>query len=275
LSLIKAIEDDNPPVGSASLWFLGGSAFAIRFAGQPTIFTDLDAGEEGAEVPAQGHSPALSIRRMAFLPFDPSEITRPAVYLSTHEHGDHCERKATLAVVALGGMFIGPNSSCEVARGWGVPEAKIRAIDGERWEETSVDGVRISSAPGRDQNARGSNTYVVGQGNVNILHNGDGNYDGQNYLKIAGKFKIDAAIINLGKNPRGRSWYHTPCDVARAANDLEPRFLIPHHYDKWDIALEEPSRVATALESSYPDLLKKTRAVILKTGERFVVPPEK
>jgi L-ascorbate metabolism protein UlaG (beta-lactamase superfamily) len=273
MSLISAIEEDNPPPGSASLWFLGGSAFAIRFAGRPTVFTDLDAGEEGAEVSARGYSPALSVRRMVFLPFDPSEIRRQAIYLSTHEHADHCEKNAALAVVGRGGIFIGPNSSCELARGWGIPEARIRVLDGDGWEETEVDGIRISSAPGRDQNAIGSNTYIVGGGAVNILHNGDGNYDGQNYLEIASKFRIDVAIINLGRNPRGRDWYHTPYDVARAANDLEPRFLIPHHYDKWDLGLEDPSRVVTALESSYPELLRKTRAVTMKIGERFVVSP--
>jgi L-ascorbate metabolism protein UlaG (beta-lactamase superfamily) len=274
LSLIKAIEDDSPSIGSASLWFLGGSAFAIKFRDQPVIFTDLDAGQQGVDVPAEGNAPSLRVERMVLLPFDPLEITKPAAYLSTHEHEDHCERKAALAVAARRGIFIGPRSSCELARGWGIPDDRIKVLDGERYEETMVGGVKITAAPGKDPNAISSNIYVVSHGAVSILHNGDSIYDGQNYLQIASRFKIDAAIINLGKNPKGRHWYHTPYDVARAANDLEPRFLIPHHYDKWDKSREDPSRVELALESSYPELLKRTRMISLNLSERFVIPPE-
>ena len=275
LKLIDRIEEENPEKGNAYLWFLGGSSFAIKFHDQPLIFTDLDAYtnlQKGNDIPASGLAPVIHIERRSFLPIDPHDISRPSVYLSSHNHNDHCDKESVLAVIASGGVLIGPQSSCDLAASWGVPKERIIRLDGERFEKTKFGEVEICSAPGRDINATSSNIHLICYDGICILHNGDSLYDGQNYLSIADRFKkIDVAIINLGKNSKGRQWYHTPYDVVRAANDLEPRFLVCHHYDKWDILVEDPARVAEVLETTYPEVLRKTQLKILKNGERFDV----
>jgi len=272
LKLVNRIEEENPDTGSAYLWFLGGSSFAIKFHDQPLIYTDLDAytNMRGGDIPAAGLAPAMHIERKSFLPIDPHEISRPSAYLSSHEHKDHCDKGSLLAIIEKGGVLIGPKSSCDFAESWGVPKDRITRLDGEKFEKTKFGNIEIWAAPGRDINAVSSNIHLVCYDGICILHNGDSLYDGANYLAIADRFKkIDVALINLGRNSKGRMWYHTPYDVARAGNDLEPRFLICHHYDKWDILREDPGRVSEVIETSYPEISKKTQFKILKNGERF------
>ena len=59
--------------------------------------------------------------------------------------------------------------------------------------------------------------------------------------------------------------------MSPAANDLEPRFVIPHHYDKWDKAIEDPEKVRLALESSYPELSGKVTLVVPRLGEKIEI----
>jgi L-ascorbate metabolism protein UlaG (beta-lactamase superfamily) len=274
LTLINEIEEENPSKGSAYLWFLGGSSFAIKFNNQPLIYTDLDAyaNMRGGDIPADGLAPAMHIERKSFLPIDPHQISLPSVYLSSHDHKDHCDKGSVLAITGKGGVLIGPKSSCDLTATWGVPKEQIVQLDGEKFEKTKFGEVQIAAAPGRDINATSSNIHLVSYDNICILHNGDSLYDGMNYLAIADRFKkIDVAIINLGKNSKGRQWYHTPYDVVRATNDLEPRFLVCHHYDKWDVLREDPAKVAGVIETTYPEISKKTQLKILKNGERFAV----
>jgi L-ascorbate metabolism protein UlaG (beta-lactamase superfamily) len=272
-SLLHRIETEEPKPGSAELWFLGGSSFAINFHSQDTVFIDLDAyaGLNGVDIKAHGLAPSLRLERRVLLPFDPGDITRPSAYLSTHEHEDHCDRKTAEAVMDKGGIFIGPSSSCKLAYDWGFPKERVKQLDGTSFDRVAFGGIEITAAPGKDPNAEASNIYLLTFDNICILHNGDAAYNGPNYLDIASKFRIDAAIINLGKNSKGRHWYHTPYDVARAANDLEPRYLIPHHYDKWDKALEDPESVRAAMAKSYPELSEKVNLVIPRIGEKIVV----
>jgi L-ascorbate metabolism protein UlaG (beta-lactamase superfamily) len=272
-SLLQRIETEDPMPGTAELWFLGGSSFAVNFHSQNTIFIDLDAyaGVKGVDIAADGLAPGLRLERRVFLPFDPPEISKPSAYLSTHEHEDHCDRGSAKAVLDKGGTFIGPPSSCELARNWGFSKEKVKHLDGTNFEKVRFGDVEITTAPGKDPNAKSSNIYILTFDNISILHNGDAGYDGPNYLDIASKFSIDAAIINLGKNSKGRHWYHTPYDVARAANDLEPRFLIPHHYDKWNKCLEDPAEVKIAMEKSYPELNEKVTFVTPQIGEKIVI----
>ena len=234
---------------------------------------DLDAytGLEGVEILPEGRAPGMRLQRRSFLPFDPREISRPSAYLSTHEHEDHCDKGSVQAVMGKGGTFIGPSSSCDLARSWGFPEERVRQVDGTKFERTNFGEVEITAAPGLDLNARSSIIFLLTFDDICIMHNGDAIYNGPNYLEIASRFSIDVAIINLGKNPRGRHWYHTPYDVARAANDLRPRDAIPHHYDKWDKALEDPEKIRTALESSYPELNGKVKLIVPKLGGRVNV----
>ena len=274
MTLINDIEGENPAQGSTYLWFLGGSSFAIKFHDQPLIYTDLDAytNMRGGDIPANGLAPPMHIERKSFLPIDPHQISLPSAYLSSHEHRDHLDKGSVLAIIEKGGVLIGPKSSCEMAGSWGVPKEQIVELDGEKFETTKFGEVEIIAAPGRDINAKSSNIHLLCYDGLCILHNGDSLYDGPNYLAIADHFKkIDVAIINLGKNSKGRQWYHTPYDVVRAANDLEPRYLVCHHYDKWDILREDPVKVSSVIESTYPEVAKRTQHRILKNGERFVV----
>ena len=268
----QEIERDNPPAKSARLWFLGGSSFSIKFHDQPTIFIDLDAARFDPHLPESGNAPALDLKRSVFLPFDISEIKTKTAYLSTHEHRDHCDEISATWILKQGGIFIGPRSSCERANSWGSFRDNVIELDGTKFQSTKFGDVSILSAPNDNPTASSSNSYVVSFEGINILHNGDSLYNSEMYGNLADKFKIDIAIINLGQNPVGRTWYHSPTDVVRAAIDLRPKILLPHHFDKWYVALEDPEKVERVARLSYPAVLDKTRFVVLKQGEAILIP---
>ncbi len=270
--IYQDIDRDNPRQKSARLWFLGGSSFSIKFHDQPTIFIDLDAARFDPHLPESGNAPALDLKRNVFLPFDITEIKTKTAYLSTHEHTDHCDEISATWILKQGGTFVGPRSSCERLNSWGLFRDKIVELDGSKFQSTKFGDVSIHSAPNDDPNASSSNSYVVSFEGINILHNGDSLYNSEMYSKLADNFKIDIAIINLGRNPVGRTWYHSPSDVVKAAIDLGPKILLPHHFDKWDVALEDPEKVGRVARLSYPAVLDKTRFVVLKQGEAILHP---
>lgn len=273
MTLLASIEGTDPRRGRALVWFLGGASFAVKFHGQPVVFLDLDyeAGSHPIQVKPMGHLPGEVLTRLTPLPFDPAGITSKAAYLSTHEHVDHCDRAAALAVANKGGVFIGPRSSCALARSWGVPDGQVRSLDGERFEMTKVGDVEVWAVPNTDPTAAATDAFVLRHDGLTVFHNGDGHYDGRKYIDIAGRFKVDVAMINLGSNLRGRRWYHTPCEVSQAANDLRPRYLLAHHYDKWDKVAEDPRKVSRALREAYPQVAEETKFRVLKVGQRLPV----
>jgi L-ascorbate metabolism protein UlaG (beta-lactamase superfamily) len=268
--IVTKFEDfnkDNPSRGTVNLWFLGGSSFGIRFHDKQVIFVDLDAGRFDPHLPATDTAPALDLKRSVFLPFDISEIETPTVYLSTHEHRDHCDEISATWIGRQNGTFIGPPSSCEKAKSWGIPPEKIVMLDGNQFQQTMQEEVKICAAPNKDPNSITSNSYVISYNGINVFHNGDSYYDSQAYVEIAKRFPIDVAIINLGRNPAPRNWYHSPREVAKAALDLKPVILIPHHFDKWDVSLEDPAKVQKVAEQSFPEVLAKTKFTVLRQSE--------
>ncbi|MGD8519145.1 MAG: metal-dependent hydrolase [Anaerolineae bacterium] len=80
-------------------------------------------------------------------------------------------------------------------------------------------------------------------------------------MKLIGEEGLDLAILPIGDN-----FTMGPDDALRAVKLLEPKVVIPIHYDTFDVITQDPQAFASRVESE-----TEARCVVLKPGDRFTL----
>jgi L-ascorbate metabolism protein UlaG (beta-lactamase superfamily) len=78
-------------------------------------------------------------------------------------------------------------------------------------------------------------------------------------MKLIGEEGLDLAILPIGDN-----FTMGPDDALRAVELLEPRVVIPIHYNTFDVIQQDPHAFAARVEAEPP-----ARCVVLKPGEHY------
>ena len=78
-------------------------------------------------------------------------------------------------------------------------------------------------------------------------------------MKLIGEEGIDVAILPIGDN-----FTMGPDDALRAVKLLEPRVVIPVHYDTFDVIGQDPDAFAARVEAETP-----AKCVVLKPGHSY------
>lgn len=78
-------------------------------------------------------------------------------------------------------------------------------------------------------------------------------------MKLIGEEGIELAILPIGDN-----YTMGPKDALRAVKLIEPRAVIPIHYDTFDVIKQDPAAFARTVEAE-----TKARCVVLKPGESY------
>lgn len=81
-------------------------------------------------------------------------------------------------------------------------------------------------------------------------------------MKLIGEEGLDLAVLPIGDN-----YTMGPDDALRAVKLLEPKVVIPIHYNTWDLLAQDANAWAERVEKE-----TKTKAVVLKPGESFTLP---
>ncbi len=79
-------------------------------------------------------------------------------------------------------------------------------------------------------------------------------------MKLIGDQGIDVAMIPIGDN-----YTMGPEDAVLAAKFIHPKYLIPMHYNTWDLIAQNPDAFAKQVIKTVP----RTKVVVLKPGESF------
>lgn len=233
--LLDEIESASVEHDSAVAWSIGGAGIVVKTP-DSTIFID----------PFFGSSSSSDWVRMIPVPLDPGEIRFCNLFLSTHEHEDHCERSTAIKVAkATGARFIGPESSCRRFIEWGVE--KNRVISLKPGESFSLNDVTVTAWFANDPDAESAISFIIEAGGVKLFHSGDSKFSGE-FSKIGEQGGVDVAFLSLGRNPRGHKYYMNACDTVEAARDLGARTLIPVHWDLWRRTREDPLLVKEIAE---------------------------
>jgi len=78
-------------------------------------------------------------------------------------------------------------------------------------------------------------------------------------MKLIGEEGIELAILPIGDN-----YTMGPKDALRAVKLIEPKVVIPIHYNTFDVIKQDPAAFARAVEAE-----TKARCVVLKPGESY------
>jgi len=80
-------------------------------------------------------------------------------------------------------------------------------------------------------------------------------------MHLIGEEGIDLAVLPIGDN-----FTMGPADALRAVKLLQPRHVIPVHYNTWGLIAQDPVAWATRVEAETP-----TKAHVLKPGGTFTI----
>jgi L-ascorbate metabolism protein UlaG (beta-lactamase superfamily) len=78
-------------------------------------------------------------------------------------------------------------------------------------------------------------------------------------MKLIGEGGLDVAILPIGDN-----FTMGPDDALKAVKLLEPKVVIPIHYDTFDVIAQDPQVFARRVEAETP-----TKCVVLKPGDTY------
>lgn len=181
--------------------------------------------------------------------FHPSPISLDAVppiqgVLISHDHYDHLDREAILALSGRTAVFVTPLGVGDRLIQWGVPEQKVRQLDW--WQSTEVNGVRLTATPAQhfsgraliDTNRTLWASWVIDDGGFRMFFSGDGGYfDG--FKEIGRKFgPFNVTFMETGAyDAQWASVHMTPEQSVQAHRDLGGVTMVPIHNGTFDLAM--------------------------------------
>jgi len=213
VSFVREIEETKVE-GGIGLWALGGASFAVK-AGETLVYIDPYLGGSVGD-----------ILRLIAIPIDPARVEHADAVLSTHAHTDHCD-EATLRAFEgnTKALFMGPRSSAEKMRGWGIAPERIDTV--QAGDTRRVGALGITALRASDPHEKEAVTFLVEGGGVTVFHSGDSHYS-DIYGEVGAAHEIDVALLDFGKEI-----YMDADGVIQAALDLGAKVLVPMHWDIW------------------------------------------
>jgi L-ascorbate metabolism protein UlaG (beta-lactamase superfamily) len=245
-----------------TLFRLGHSTMLIKLGGA-FYLTDPVFSERASPVqwagPARFHQPPIEIDALPPI---------KAVILS-HDHYDHLDRAAVLALAPKTAVFLTPLGVGNRLIDWGIAPAKVRQFDW--WQGTEIDGVRFVATPAQHFSGRGLNdgnatlwaSWVILHDSLRLFFSGDTGYFA-GFKEIGAKYgPFDLALLETGAyDKRWPDVHMQPEETLQAFLDLKGKWLLPVHNGTFDLGLhrwQEPfERIAA---------LAQERGVALATPE--------
>jgi N-acyl-phosphatidylethanolamine-hydrolysing phospholipase D len=250
-----------------SLTWIGHSTFLVRMDGV-AFMTDPMFSERASPFSFMGP------RRMVQPGMPLKDVSRLNFVLLTHDHYDHTDRPSIMQLARTGVPFVVPRGLAEWVRGVGG-----NTIELEWWQETELDGVRITCVPARhfsgrslrDRNRRLWCGWVV-QGNTRRFYDaGDTAYPDR-FPEIGSRLgPFDLATVPIGAYLPAAMMHPvhtTPEEGFQIGKDVAARIVVAMHFGTFDLsdeAVDEPARRFRAEADRQgwgPD-----RAWIMKVGE--------
>jgi L-ascorbate metabolism protein UlaG (beta-lactamase superfamily) len=240
-----------------SLWWLGHSGFAIRFA-SITFYVDLCL----SDIPGRP-------RRMA-APLAPEQITNADLVLATHAHPGHLDTQSAAKILEVSkpARLVLPKSAADLAYSAGVPYGRMTTTDSGLRIEFFKDNLysRVYAIPSAHPELEWTPAggypylgYLIRFGRWTIYHAGDC----RAYPELASHlmpFNVSVAILPIGGNN------FTFAEAARLTADIGAAWLLPMHYGTFSPDLE--NEFVTHMLGHHPEVGFR----VFQCGERWTIP---
>jgi L-ascorbate 6-phosphate lactonase len=141
--------------------------------------------------------------------------------------------------------LIGSRSCTKLFNEWGFNPS--RQIELAAHQAIQIKDLRIWAMPCNDYFDADAVSYVLQSGGVTLFDGGDTLYY-SGYIEVGKQFSIDVALLNFAKNPPGEIYYMNHAHVARTAEELGAKTLIPKHYDLWEEFADDPAPLVGMLK---------------------------
>ncbi|WP_295990661.1 MBL fold metallo-hydrolase [Rugamonas sp.] len=220
-----------------SVFRLGHSTVLLKLNGELWL-TDPVFSQRASPVqwagPSRFHQPPIGIEDLPPI---------KGIILS-HDHYDHLDYAAVLALAGKTEHFITPLGVGDRLIAWGIPAAKVRQLDW--WQPTQVDGVKLVATPAQHFSGRGlrdGNTtlwssWVIEAGGSRIFFSGDSGYF-KGFKEIGEKYgPFDLTMIETGAyDPQWPDIHMQPEETLQAHIDVKGKVLMPIHNGTFDLSM--------------------------------------
>ena len=261
--LLQKIEAKTVAPKTVSAWWLAGSGFVFKTPDGAQILIDpyLSNSVEGS----------FGARRAVPIPLAP-EALRPDVVIATHWHEDHLD-PGTIPVIARHSPqthFIMPPSALSRAAGWGLPFARVTAL--ECGQTASIGALQVTGVAARHDagiagwEAPDAIGVILQFDGVTIYHSGDTEYDAR--LRELKSKNLDAALVCIN----GVTGNMNAHEAALLCWQIGARLSVPIHHLLWDKnedvnATLDPNLFA----QTYRNLGGQGRVIAPQVGEEIVI----
>lgn len=220
-----------------SLYRLGHSTVLLKLRGQWWL-TDPVFSRRASPFswlgPKRFHAPPISI----------DELPPIRAVILSHDHYDHLDHAAILALAGKVETFLTPLGVGDRLVAWGIARDKVRQFDW--WQGTEMDGVRFTATPAQHFSGRtlrdGNRTlwcsWAIDDGERRVFFSGDSGYfDG--FAEIGRRFgPFDLTLMETGAYNAEWPYVHMhPEQTVQAHVDLHGDWLLPIHNGTFDLSV--------------------------------------
>ena len=183
--------------------------------------------------PARFHAPPIAL----------DELPPLAAVILSHDHYDHLDQDAVLALANRTDHFITPLGVGDRLVKWGIPAAKVRQLDW--WRGLTIGGLTLTCTPAQHFSGRtladGNSTlwcsWVIASASYRVFFSGDSGYF-RGFKAIGDRFgPFDLTMIETGAYDADWPDVHMqPEQTLQAHIDLRGDVLLPIHNGTFDLA---------------------------------------
>jgi L-ascorbate 6-phosphate lactonase len=213
--------------GTIKLWWIGQSGFILKTSRNKLIVVDAYLSNSAAK-----GRPGLE--RRILVPIQPEELVCD-FYLCTHNHADHADKDTVENLRNKDKMtFIGPRNVIKSIKEWGVPEGNMRLL--EAGDSLEIEGIKFTGTfciPNTDKVLDSIGFLIETEGKCIYISGDTGYHPFMHYLQ---NYVINAAIVCIN----GKFGNMNVNEAYSLACALNPRWVIPCHFDMFPINTEDP-----------------------------------